>query len=116
MKYDLLISPVTANRTSSPYLRARSRMVWLLVSMVAIVWGVPLVLTAFGVSSDRIITVVLPLAIAWFLVGAVGSFLTMCPTCYRSLFQRSWGIGVFWPAKKCSKCGRDLTSDRPETP
>ena len=91
-------------------------MVWMMVAAFAIMWGVPIVLTALGATADRIMPVVLPLAIAWFLVGAIGSSLTMCPTCYRSLFRRKWGIGVFWPAKKCSKCGRDLTSDRPETP
>ena len=78
-------------------------------AMPAIMWGVPIALTVFGWPSGKVIFFVVPLALAWFLVGAVGSFLIACSNCGRSVFIRRLGFSAPWPARTCSKCGRDLT-------
>lgn len=85
-------------------------MIAMILAMPAIMWGVPIALTGFDWSSDNVMFFVMPLALAWFLVGAIGIFLIACPNCGRSVFIRRLGFGVPWPARTCSKCGRDLTT------
>lgn len=92
----------------SVYLIGRRHMIWTVVAMFAIMWGVPLTLSAFGASSQMMFAVVVPLALAWVLIGGIRSFLIACPTCGKSLFMRGF-VSVPWPAKRCGRCGSDLT-------
>lgn len=83
-------------------------MIGMLVAAPIIMWGVPIVLIAFGASPPDVMEAVLPLAIAWMVIGVIGSWRMDCPNCALSVFRR----GIFrvpWPASRCSECGTDLT-------
>jgi len=77
--------------------------------MFVIVWGIPLALSAFGASSQTIFAVIVPLGFAWFLIAGIRSFLIACPSCGKSVFMRGF-VSLPWPAKRCSRCGTDLTT------
>jgi hypothetical protein len=79
-------------------------MLWTIVAMFTIIWGIPLALSAFGVSSQTIFAVIVPLGLAWMLIGGIRSFMIACPSCGKSLFMRGF-ISVPWPAKRCSRFG-----------
>jgi ribosomal protein S27AE len=95
-------------RPESVYVTGQRHMLWTIVAMFAIIWGIPLALSAFGASSQTMFAVIVPLGFAWVLIGGVRSFMIACPSCGKSLFMRGF-IGVPWPAKRCSRCGVDLT-------
>ncbi|MDE0946593.1 MAG: hypothetical protein OSA39_07065, partial [Sphingobium sp.] len=95
-------------KPESVYFTARRHIVWTVIAMFAIMWGVPLVLSAFGLSSSWILAVFSSLALAWALIGGIRCMLIACPTCQKSLFMRGI-VSVPWPAKRCSRCGSDLT-------
>lgn len=80
----------------------------MIVAMFAIIWGIPLALSAYGASFETMFTVIGPLGLAWVLIGGIRSFMIACPICGKSLFMRGF-ISVPWPAKQCSRCGVDLT-------
>ena len=85
-------------------------MIAVVLAMPAIVWGVPLLLMPFDLPFETVMVVVIPLAIAWLIIGSVGSFLIACRKCGRSVFLRRFMISTPWPARTCSKCGSDLTT------
>ncbi|WP_156106318.1 hypothetical protein [Sphingobium sp. ba1] len=95
-------------KAGSVYRTARRHMFGTFVAMLAIIWGVPLLLSAFGLSSQLILAVVLPLSLAWLVIAGIRSFIIACPACGKSLFMRGI-VSVPWPAKRCSRCGSDLT-------
>lgn len=82
----------------------------IILAMPAIMWGIPIALTAFDWPFDKVMIVVMALALAWFVVGAIGSIMIACPNCGRSVFIRRLGFANPWPMRTCSKCGRDLTT------
>ena len=96
--------------SKSPYERGKRLMLLGVLSMFLIVWGVPILASGMGLSAGVAVgALVLPLGVVWVLAGGIGSFLIGCPRCGKSLFMR----GIFsvpWPARKCSKCGCDLTA------
>ena len=96
-------------QSESVYATGRRHMLWTISAMVAIIWGIPLVLSAFGASFQMILAVIVPLGFAWVLIGGIRSLMIACPTCGKSLFMRGF-ISVPWPAKRCSRCGADLTA------
>ena len=99
---------MSKGQTDSVYAVARRHMLWTVAAMPAIIWGVPLLLSAFGVSSEAMFAVIVPLGLAWVLIGGLRSLMIACPRCGKSLFMRGF-ISVPWPAKRCSRCGADLT-------
>lgn len=84
-------------------------MVAIIFALPAIMWGVPILLTALGSPFDNVMNFLAPLMLIWFLVGAIGSFRIACPNCGRSVFLRRLMFSTPWPSHTCSKCGRDLT-------
>lgn len=91
------------------YVTGKRHILWTIVAMFAIIWGISLALTAFGASSQTMFAVIVPLGLAWVLIGGIRSFMIACPPCGKSLFLRVF-ISVPWPAKRCSRCGVDLTT------
>ena len=82
------------------------------VSVIAIMWGIPIAASPLGLPGESVLWAVLPLAIVWFLYFGLKSFFIACPRCGRSVFETRWGpLCVFypWPRRICSKCGGDLT-------
>ncbi|KQM60015.1 hypothetical protein ASE65_09895 [Sphingomonas sp. Leaf16] len=84
-------------------------MLWTMVAMFTIVWGIPFVLMTVGLRADWTAVVLIPLGIAWVLIGGIRSLLIRCPRCGKSVFMRGL-ISVPWPAKRCSRCRTDLTT------
>ena len=80
-----------------------------MVSPVAIMWGIPLLATAVGLWGQVVFMAILLLGLAWFLYLSVKSLTIACPRCRRSVFIRGFGWSAPWPARRCGKCGRDLT-------
>lgn len=97
-------------REASPYQRGQRFILAVILATPAIMWSVPFAVTAMGFSTEVAIIAVLPLAFVWFAVGSLGSFMIACPNCGRSVFLRRFMISAPWPARKCSKCGNDLTA------
>lgn len=97
-------------RPESVYVTGQRHMLWTIIAMFAIIWGIPLTLSAFGASSQTVFAVIVPLGLAWVLIGGIRSFMIACPSCGKSLFMRGF-ISVPWPAKQCSRCGADLTTN-----
>lgn len=79
------------------------------LSMIAIIWGIPLLARSVGGWSAEMTGVVVgSLGVLWLLTGGIGSFVIGCPRCGKSLFMRGiWSVP--WPARRCSRCGNDLT-------
>lgn len=99
---------MSSGQTESVYAVARRHILWTIAAMPVIVWGVPLLLSAFGVSSEVTFAVIVPLGLAWALIGGLRSLMIACPRCGKSLFMRGI-ISVPWPARRCSRCRADLT-------
>lgn len=93
----------------SIYAKAQTHMIAMLVAAPVIVWGVPLLLMPIGLSFETVAAIIIPLMIAWLLVGGVRSLLLACPRCGKSLFMRGF-VSMPWPPKTCSRCGQDLTT------
>ncbi|MBO9517634.1 MAG: hypothetical protein J7493_06165 [Porphyrobacter sp.] len=92
------------------YLRGRRHMLTSIAGAVLIIWGIPFAAALIGIpSSSALPWVILPLAVVWVLFSGFGSFLIACPQCNRSVFMRGLLWTVPWPARRCSKCGNDLT-------
>jgi hypothetical protein len=79
------------------------------ICLFAVMWGIPIAATAIGIAGERILWVVAPLQILWFVYFAAKSVMIRCPRCGRSVFMRGLFLSVPWPAKRCGKCERDLT-------
>ena len=92
----------------SAHARGRRHTVVMTVAMFAIVWGIPLGLIAYGVQERTIFPIVVPLLMAWMLIGGIRCAYIVCPNCSKSVFIRASGRAP-WPEKQCSKCNRDLT-------
>lgn len=65
-------------RPESPYVTGQRHMLWTIVAMFAIIWGIPLALSAFGASSQAMFAVIVPLGLAWVLLGGIRSFMSAC--------------------------------------
>ena len=61
----------------------------MILALPAMMWGIPIIATAIGFSSEAALIAVLPLAFAWFIVRSIGSFMIGCPDCGRSVFLRA---------------------------
>ena len=60
-------------RPESPYVTGQRHMLWTIVAMFAIIWGIPLALSAFGASSQLIFAVIAPLVNRPGIVGGPNS-------------------------------------------
>jgi hypothetical protein len=81
-----------------------------ILSALAIMWGIPVIAAIAGVTGAATLWVVFPLMVAWLLYFGVKSFMIGCPRCERSVFLRGLFLSVPWPARRCGKCGSDLTT------
>jgi hypothetical protein len=96
-------------RSKSVYDKARRHIFWTVLAVPLIVWIIPLLLEALGLSSDTITELaVLPLGLGLLLVGGGGTFFFRCPKCDKCVFVR-WIFSTPCPEKRCSRCGNDLT-------
>jgi len=69
---------------------------------------IPDALKGLGLSSDAVRWAMLPLIVAFLLIGGGRGYSIVCPNCGKSIFMR--GIFAFpWPEKQCGRCGRDIT-------
>ena len=96
-------------KADSVYAVGRRHMLYTLVAIVTIIWGIPLTLSALGVSFNATGLVIMPLAAGLMLINGIRSMLIACPRCGKSLFMRGF-VSVPWPARRCSRCGIDLTA------
>lgn len=101
---------MASGRSQSVYRRGKRLMIACMASAVAIMWGIPLLASAAGMTGETTITLTLPMAIAWCVYFGTTSLLTCCPQCGRSVFMGGFGFSVPWSARRCAKCGRDLTT------
>ena len=70
--YDIAMSD---KRSESVYVTGQRHMLWTIVAMFAIIWGIPLALSSFGASSQTMFAVIVPLGLAWVLIGGIRSFM-----------------------------------------
>jgi ribosomal protein S27AE len=96
----------------SIHAKARRHMFGIVIAAPIIIWGIPLLLMELGLPFDEVALLTIPLVLAWMIIGGVRSLLLSCPDCGKSLFMRGF-VSVPWPAKRCSRCGADLTVVRP---
>jgi hypothetical protein len=100
---------MTNSRPRSAYEQGKRLMIASFLSLLLIVWGIPIATSAVGLWHPIVFSAILPLGIAWFLYFGIKSFKIACPICRRSVFIRGYGWSAPWPARRCSKCGRDST-------
>ena len=90
-------------QSNSPYARGRRHFYTMLAALPLLVWVIPTLLVSLGASfeaSGMVVFLTLPLGL-W-------ALLIRCPQCGKSVFMRGiWSMP--WPARRCSKCGNDLT-------
>ncbi len=97
--------------SKSPYARGKRFMALLMLSLLLIMWGIPILGSKLGGwDGNTTLAVVMPLAFGWFAIGAIGSFVIACPRCGRSVFRRGLMMSVPWPARACTKCGYDVAA------
>jgi hypothetical protein len=94
----------------SPHKRGSRFIFAILLAIPVIMWAVPIALSWYGWSPKDILFAIVPLVLILALVGSIGAARIGCPACGRSVFLRGPLVRVPSPARKCSKCGRDLTT------
>ena len=101
---------VISSRSSSVNDQGKRHVCAAIVTAFAVMWGVPILAAAAGMTWPLMLWVIGPLQIAWLLYFGIKSFMIACPQCGRSVFMRGLFWSVPWPAKRCGKCGNDLTA------
>ena len=99
---------MNARRPISPYARAVRYMLLTAAAGPILVFIVPAVLTASGMSKTTVGSLGLVLGLGWVFIGGAGTLLLSCPKCGKLLMMRGI-MAVPWPPKVCRRCGVDLT-------
>jgi hypothetical protein len=87
----------------SMYQKAWLFLAWTLLVFFTIPFWLGELQQVFGAASYPIA------GVFWLSHGVVALLVFRCPDCGRSLFTRGmWSVP--WPAKTCSKCGRDTSA------